>query len=413
MCLDVCPFQDHEMDEDTLAAACFGSLEGIQHSPEAGYHLASFAGCARGGFREAGASGGLASWFLATLLERGIVDQVICVRPQGDPSKLFEFAMFDTPDEVRGAAKSAYYPVELSGVLHHVLTHEGRYAIIALPCVAKALRLASDRIPRLRHRLQVVAGLVCGQTKSRCFAEYLVSNIGLESSKVNRLCFRSKHPARPASDFEMSAATREGKGGTARWSGGVYGETWLSGMFTPRACTLCDDIFAETADIVFMDAWLPEYTIDSRGTSLVLVRSRQALELIDQGQAVGELSLEPMPIGKVIASQAGVITAKRLGLRHRLWLASRKGLQLRKRVSPERPNWWRRMQADSKESLRVASLEAAASSGLSGGHWLQLVNARIRRSRARWHATQIPGQFCSYLKNRVRKGLHILLGARS
>ena len=43
---------------------------------------------------------------------------------------------------------------------------------------------------------------------------------------------------------------------------------WHYQYFKHNACNFCDDVFGETADITFMDAWLPEYVRDYKGTSL-------------------------------------------------------------------------------------------------------------------------------------------------
>jgi len=46
LCLKVCPFADHEEDEDTIGEALYGSVPGIGHRSEVGYHLATFVGYA-------------------------------------------------------------------------------------------------------------------------------------------------------------------------------------------------------------------------------------------------------------------------------------------------------------------------------------------------------------------------------
>ncbi len=345
------------------APELFCSIDKIQHTSETGYYLNAYAGHANKGYRERGASGGLASWFLADLLEKKVVDHVICVRPKNDAERLFEFAVLSTPEEVHGTAKSAYYPVELSTVLRHILQNNGRYAVMTLPCFAKAMRLASQRIPLLKQRIVVLAGLVCGQMKSKFFADYLISHMGLDPKEVTTLTFRSKNPDRSASNFEMKTRTRTGVDGMCVWGGGIYAETWCSGMFTLWACPFCDDIFAEVTDVTFMDPWLPEYVSDSRGTSVVLARSQTAKQLLEDGIAQGTIAMSPLTIDKAIASQVGVVEQKRARLANRLWIASRKGIHLRKRVEPVRPSWYQQLKpvtnADALSEVIDKNLELA------------------------------------------------------
>jgi coenzyme F420-reducing hydrogenase beta subunit len=374
-CLAVCPFQDHTEDESVLAKARFGHVPGIEHTAETGYYSSAYVGYA-GGFRERGASGGMASWFLASLLENGKVDRVVCVRPNPDPAGLFTYQVAASPDEVRAGAKSAYYPVELSQAIRTILSDDKRYAIIGLPCSLKALRLAMLTDRRLRERVVVLAGLVCGQTKSRAFSEYLIRSQAIAPEQVRSFSFREKDACRPASSY-FARVTVPARSACLPWSG-LYGKTWLSGEFTPRACRFCDDAFAEVADVSFMDAWLPEYAKDGRGTSIVLARSELARELIGDGMNQGAISLLPIPVDKVIASQAGVVEQKRTQLAYRLWSASKKAAPLRKRVSPVRPCWLQQKILATREKVRATSHVAFCAADSSAKDRLQTYHAQMR-----------------------------------
>jgi len=366
LCLDVCPFWDHTLVEDTIGADLFSLVGGNDHTVETGYLLGSWVGYAQGGYRERGASGGLASWFLARLIEAKTVDHVICVRSKEDAECLFEFTVLSTVEEVNAAAKSAYYPVELSEVLHYVMKNEGKYAIIALPCFVKAIRLASARIPLLKRRIVILAGLVCGQTKSKLFTEYLIHHMGLNPKEVTRLNFRSKNPNRPAGNFEMRARTRKGVEGVCVW-GGLYTKTWCSGMFSPRACAFCDDVFAELSDICFMDAWLPQYVGDSRGTSLVLTRSVEAERILSRGVAENAITLNIVAVDQIRQSQEAVSEWKRRDLAWRLWLEKNSGRPVPgKRVRRQRPPVWHAMRLRLRENLRRFSFAAWPTGGEFG-----------------------------------------------
>ncbi|MCK4851748.1 MAG: 4Fe-4S dicluster domain-containing protein, partial [Candidatus Omnitrophica bacterium] len=114
ICLRVCPFADREDDESTIGGGLFGGAAGIRHTPETGYYLGAFVGYSTtDGHRENGASGGMATWTLEMLLEKGMVDYAVCVAQTEKPGRLFEFVHCDTPGEVRDCSRSAYYPVEM------------------------------------------------------------------------------------------------------------------------------------------------------------------------------------------------------------------------------------------------------------------------------------------------------------
>ena len=101
----------------------------------------------------------------------------------------------------------------------------------------------------------------------------------------------------------------------------------------------CDDIFAECADVAFMDAWLPEYAGDRQGTNIVVVRSPIVQGVIDQGVKDDEICLDPVPVESAVQSQRGVIEIKRHYLAYQLYLGHRQGCRIpKKRVAAVKIN---------------------------------------------------------------------------
>ena len=133
-------------------------------------------------------------------------------------------------------------------------------------------------------------------------------------------------------------------------------------MFTPRACLFCDDIFAEVADVCFMDAWLPEIDDGGRGTSIVLVRSPDVLNIFSAARQDGSVVAKPLTIDRVIVSQAGLVEEKKVSLGHRLAIPGLSDGAPRKRVSPRRPPLWIRRLCWAREKVRAGSHLAWASS---------------------------------------------------
>jgi len=320
ICLRACPFWNQDQNEDTLTKDLFSSESSINHTKETGYYLESYVGYSElDQQRIRGASGGLATWLLETLFEQKLVDKAISVVPNSDPEKLFKFAVHNSVEEIMNSSKSAYYPVELSEVLNYIKENDGKYVITALPCFSKGLRLATKVNKKIKERIKFIVGLVCGQSQSKYFAEYLCMLKGGNPKEMKKALFRVKDLNRPASDFgfQFKCASGDVKNGEIYWKEGM-GEVWHDGYFTPNACYYCDDIFAETADVVFMDAWLPEYSSDPNGTNLVLTRNSQINQLFFQGKETGNIQLKSIDINKIITSQAGVVFKKRNELTERI-----------------------------------------------------------------------------------------------
>lgn len=336
LCLEVCPFSSNE-DEMQLGAKIYGSIEGMKYLPETGYYLDSYVGYSNE-FRKSSASGGMATWLLTKLLKEGIVDYVVCPTPQKKPEKLFSFEILNNEDSVKAASGSVYYPVEMSEVIQKILEIPGRYAITGLPCFIKALRLAAQRNRKLRERIVFTIGLVCGQMKSKNYTKYIAALAGSDDfNKIQNVYYRGKSPEKPASNYHYQFTDEHGSQHKIFWNEGVS-EAWVNRWFTPNACSYCDDVFAELADVTFMDAWLPEYSKDSMGTNLMLVRSPEVLDIIQKGIGKAEIKVSKISVEKVIQSQAGVIDVKRKQHSYLSYLTEQKGQKAPKKRVKMRSN---------------------------------------------------------------------------
>lgn len=323
LCLEVCPFGNNE-NETQMGAKIYGSIEGINYLFETGYYLDSYVGYSNE-FRQTSASGGLATWLLTKLMRENIVDYVVCPTPQKNPEKLFSFEIISEVDSVKTASGSVYYPVEMSAVVQKIIEIPGRYAVTGLPCFIKAIRLVAQKNRKLRERIVFTIGLVCGQMKSKNYTKYIAALAGNDCLiKIKNIYYRGKSPEKPAINYYYQFTDEHGSQHKISWDEGIS-EAWVNRWFTPNACNYCDDVFAELADVTLMDAWLPEYSKDSKGTNLVIVRSPEVMTLIQEGMEKGEINANKISVEKVIQSQAGVLELKRKHLSYRLYLARLKG----------------------------------------------------------------------------------------
>ena len=358
LCLKVCPFYDHNENEDSLAKAIFGDIERIKHRPETGYYLDSYVGYSNvNGHRSNGASGGMATWFLETLLKKKIVDKVVCVTPNDDPERLFHFTIFNDVESIRHSAKSAYYPVEMSNVIKEIIREDCRYAITGLPCFLKGLRLAAIKNKKLRERIIITVGLVCGQMKSKHYTTYLASLSGI-NGKLKKINYRGKSFQKPASNYFFHCINEKNNDGKLFWNEGVV-EAWCNRWFTPNACSFCDDIFAEVADVTMMDAWLPQYSQDHKGTNLIISRSPLISNILRLGQKEEQIVIEDLPIGKIIQAQSGGLNIKRNQLAYRLYRAKQSELSIpKKRVTPSKKiSFLSKKEIKIKDNMQTVSRE--------------------------------------------------------
>jgi coenzyme F420-reducing hydrogenase beta subunit len=328
LCLKVCPSFEHDLDQSTAADDDFGSVPGILTRPETGCYLGCYAGYSLfDNQRMQGASGGMVTWFLKTLLDRGLVDGVVCVVPDESPGtdRLFRFSILRSVSELRAAAKSKYHPVEISEVLRTILAEkeDGKFAVVGLPCLLYGLKLAMSQIPKLRRRIAYRLSLVCGQLPNRYYTECLALEAGVPVGSIHTIDYRVKEGTARAGNFAFHACDASGVSGRPIYWNGLPNYLWQNSFFIHNACNYCDDVFGETADIAFMDAWLPEYESDPRGHSLIIARTCDVKEILEAGIKNGGCHLDPISIEKIVQSQNRVIFKKKHLLKANLYRAGR------------------------------------------------------------------------------------------
>ncbi|QSY93103.1 Coenzyme F420 hydrogenase/dehydrogenase, beta subunit C-terminal domain [Rhizobium bangladeshense] len=328
-----CPFSPVARDEEQLAAEYFAGAKN-QDLLVGRYEAALVGHVEEGEYRSNGSSGGMVTWVAAELLRLGLVDGVAHVKQSDDPQsegRLFHYSLSRNLQELQAGAKSRYYPVELSGVLQSIRGAPGRYAVVGIPCFIKAVRLACADDPILKERIAFTLGLFCGHMKSARMAESFAWQMGEDIRHVKRLDYRIKSPDRPANWYRAQLTLENGETCAQDWWHLADGD-WGAGFFQNSACNFCDDVVAETADIAFGDAWKEPYSSDGRGTNVVIVRSKELLDVVEAGIDQKRLALSSVDADFVIATQAAGFRQRREGLSFRLtW--PRNGMRPRKRVS--------------------------------------------------------------------------------
>lgn len=355
ICLDVCPFGDGSASEDRLAKARFEDVNGIKRHKEIGYLLKTYIGysCVEKQ-REGGSSGGVATWLLKSLMENGDVDACICVAPAQWEDRLFTYQLIENAQTLERTSGSRYYPVDLASILPALNARgaEGRFAIVGLPCTLKGLHLAMERFPRMQRRIVYAIGLVCGHLPNRFYTEYLTRLSGIDPADVASVQYRLKTGTMRAGDYRFQAAAQSGrKGNPIPFS--KINNIWHDGYFMMNACNYCEDIFAEVADIVLMDAWLPEYACDPKGHSLIVVRNPSLCTLLEEGNQKGTCHLESIPEDKILQSQQAVIDDKRKLIAGRLYRAHLKSIKIPEKRTRADGHVYRRYKRQINARFRV------------------------------------------------------------
>jgi coenzyme F420 hydrogenase subunit beta len=361
--LSVCPFSNNSKNETQIGEEVFGSLKDIKFNEYTGYYISNYAGYVKEGeFRTKGSSGGMGTWIVNQLLKENLVDGIIHVKNSDQNNNLlFEYQISYSEDQLFNGAKSKYYPIEMSQVIKFVKENAGRYAIIGIPCYIKAIRLLAEQDIVVKERVKYFIGLVCGHLKSELFAKSIGWEMGIKPEELKGIDFRKKLMDRAASNYGVEAVGRNGENEVVACqpTKDLYTTNWGYGFFKYNACEFCDDVLGETADVTVGDAWLPEYTKDSLGTNIIVVRNPVIQQIIEKNKE--KIQIEEISTDKVYQSQAGGFRHRREGLSYRLYLKDLNGdWRPNKRVKPKgnHINKRRRKIYEKRFELSMKSFEA-------------------------------------------------------
>lgn len=312
---EVCPFSAKKNEND-LGRTLYGV--DTHHDSRVGYYRDIYAGhVEQAEFRKNGSSGGLVTWVLGRLFDLGEIDGVIHVGETGQPGELFEYRVSETRADIVGNAKSRYYPVHMDDVVESIRNSSKKYAFVGVPCFVKAIRLLADQDEQVAERIKYCISIFCGHFKTKAFAEMIAWQQHVIPSQLAGINFRVKYEDKPANQYGVQVLRRSNAHNEMLPSmptRNLYGMDWGLGYFKPKACDWCDDIAGETADLACGDAWLPEFSDDSGGTNIVVVRHKRLAELISEGIREGQLTLTRQTADKVYESQAGNYRHRQEGL---------------------------------------------------------------------------------------------------
>lgn len=331
-----CPFSSAAANENQLGAPSAQSSQ-LPWSNEVGQYGTTIAGRVIGDAHLVGSSsGGLTSWFLKQLLLQNSVDSIVHVgQAITETSGLFEYRISDTVAELDQYRKSAYYSTSMHEVLRELKVSGKRYAVVGVPCFIKACRLLSLQDPGVQSSIKFYVGLLCGHLKSSFFAESNAWQLGVAPTDLSNVDFRIKDPSKGANKYRFGAQGKNSNDFVTKPTSELLGANWGHAFFQPNACNYCDDVFAETADVVFGDAWLPQYRKDWRGTNIVVIRNAFIEQVFRKGGEQEEIIIDEISLKDTVRSQAGGLRHRRSGLAVRLHDDVGNDLKVpKKRVSP-------------------------------------------------------------------------------
>ncbi|MCB5235040.1 MAG: Coenzyme F420 hydrogenase/dehydrogenase, beta subunit C-terminal domain [Candidatus Cloacimonetes bacterium] len=199
--------------------------------------------------RSGAASGGVVSQILLNLLDQGAIDEALVSRIEVKSGEVYaKVICAKTKDEILSARTSIYFDFDLLKQLVPLIAPEKKYAIVLLPCQAKAFEKLCEVYGWDRDRFFIV-GLFCGHATDKELLNLYFKKKAIAKQDIDGFTFRVGHWRGKSRIIFTSGEERYYP--TMHYN--IYQNLFF---FTKRRCLSCVDHFASHADISCGDAWI-------------------------------------------------------------------------------------------------------------------------------------------------------------
>ena len=258
------------------------------------------------------ASGGMVSQFLIFLLEKGYIDGAVVTAFDPTNELLVRSYIAHNRDEVLQAKSSKYAPVSLHGMAQTIKQEQGtRYVIVGLPCHIQGFRKLEAIDRKFREKVAGYFAIYCSSGRTFYLTEHVFKERGIckedliyfayrDEGCLGSLVAKQQRGIRVANSNSDTALYKENE---------VYKERYqsyyhpLRSFFIPRRCLFCIDHYGELGDVCFGDIHIKPYMDDKIGVNSLVVRKQEWLDLLEEAQSEGFITLDEIPVETLNASQ--------------------------------------------------------------------------------------------------------------
>ena len=309
-CHDVCPglgvnlqriakeqFADEQTKTDKWVGHYLKCFTGHSNDEDIRYHCAS---------------GGMVSQFLIFLLEKGYIDGAVVTAFDPKNELLVRSYIAHNREEVLQAKSSKYAPVSLHGMAQAIKQENGtKYVIVGLPCHIQGFRKLEAIDRKLREKVIGHFAIYCSSGRTFYLTEHVFKERDIRKEDLIYFAYRDEgclgslvakqqRSIRVANSNSETALYKEDE---------VYKERYqsyyhpLRSFFIPRRCLFCIDHYGELGDVCFGDIHIKPYMDDKIGVNSLVVRKQEWLDLLEEAQSEGFITLDEIPVETLNASQ--------------------------------------------------------------------------------------------------------------
>lgn len=243
--------------------------------------------------RTNGASGGTVSAIFQYLLDKKLVDKVICVKKDGDQ---FQVCVTDDVNILSKTQGSKYIPIPLNLAISQIMKNNWTVAVVGTSCQLQGLEKACRLMPKLKKLIKYKIGIFCGFVQTQDSFAAVRKYLGAEDSVWRFDGWR-------CGDYPGYVRFTNEKTGEVRQLLIYDALCLLVPFYSLEKCFLCPDGTNMCADFSFGD-------IHSRGDNqnCGIIRTHEGASLIDRMVDDGYLETKMLTFEQAMASTVGSVS---------------------------------------------------------------------------------------------------------
>ena len=268
--------------------------------------------------RKNGASGGILTGIAINLLETEVIDGVVTLAMGVKRPDEATPIIATNRTEILASAQSVYAVTPMLTIFSEMEKFSGKLAFIGLPEQNSVLRMLQTLGHPTARKVKLILGPYTGTNMYFGAVRSFLRSKGVkDSTPIENLQYRAgEWPGK------LSVTLNDGKCFEAE----KFFYNYLIPFFISRHCQIIPDFSNELTDISVGDAWSPLYESQRGGYSVVITRSQQGDDLVEQMSKKGSLVLEEKKPKDVIVMHSHMFDFKKRGAFLRLEAQSKKGL---------------------------------------------------------------------------------------
>jgi len=255
--------------------------------------------------RKNAASGGVVTALLVSLLKQGEIDGAFICRTVIKDGELSYESLIATDEEtIKSCSSSIYMYMPLLKELDKIRRFNGRVAVVLTPCLMRSLNAILKKDTELSEKIVLKLGLFCSGNHEKEATLMSLRKAGVTLDGAEKLFYRRGN-WRGRSSVIYKDGTEKDFSYTKTLC--AYKNAYF---FEKKSCMLCQDHFAEGADISFGDIWLKKMKKEAVKTTGLIIRTEAGRRLYDLAVKAGDITDRHMSVNDCLKGQKRALCFK-------------------------------------------------------------------------------------------------------